>query len=99
MTDCRRCGRPVLAGAYTRDDRHGDCAVVSYVQYAAYGCDSGCDGHEVVGLDEDGRTVYRQFFFEHPYDDDPETWARSLAGDKLPGAEYDHSRSRVFSDW
>lgn len=96
--NCERCGRPV---AYEHK-RYGKThhVVKSAVKYAMYGCDSGCDGHAVVGWDCKGNQAYYKFVFAHPYDEDIKTWAESLADEHLPGVEFNWEASDVLeSRW
>ena len=95
---CARCGRTYIHVREVRGEGCARCVETVYVRHAYYGCDSGCDGHEVVGLDSRGNEVYCSFEFDRPYDDDPETWARSLADAHCRGAKFDALRSTI-SEW
>lgn len=93
---CERCQRPILFPLPRPDDqRHVERAVV---RHAYYGCDTGCCGHEVVGLDCQGNEVFRKFEFDHPYRDDPKTFATSLADSKLRGVPLDWEQCEVSDD-
>lgn len=57
------------------------------VYHSGYGCDSGCCGHYVEELGEDGEKTYSgEFEFAHPYDEDPRAFAERLV-EKAFGAE------------
>lgn len=91
---CTRCNRPVLGGTPHVEQR-GRCVVRAVVVHAERGCDSGCCGHEVVGYDSDGKEVYREFEFDHPYETDRQTWATSLVDQHLRGVPIDWPNCEV----
>ena len=64
----------------------GRC-VTGAVQHAFYGCDSGCDGYEVVGWDEHGIERHREFYFERPTGEDPWVWAEKMLRQYLPSTK------------
>jgi len=69
------------------------------VDHAGYGCDSGCCGHTVEGLDCESRVVFTHFGFDHPDDaEDDRTWARSLVNQYLPGVPLNWKESNVSRD-
>jgi hypothetical protein len=97
---CAFCARPVQQRATDCD--HGQ-AVTSYVVHDSYGCDSGCCGHRIIGLDKQGQVVFSKFDFGHPYHstkDDGfwQEWAHMLARTLLPTATFDWEKSNVSDD-
>lgn len=97
MSDiCTRCERPILApikGTYRTGTAH---VVRAVVQHAGYGCDTGCCGHVVAGFDCEGRCVFSEFHWGHPDEEEnKEIWARSVAGNYMPGTELDLLSSEI----
>ena len=103
MEICKRCGRPRSATGHNslKWGHAYEAAHVtkSYVVHDYYGCDTGCCGHSVIGLDEQGHEIFREFEFAHPWSSDtPEgrsSWARDLARTHLPDVAYDDHLSEV----
>ncbi len=52
------------------------------VYHSSYGCGTGCCGHVIAIVDNDGNEVEREFEFAHPWgvgnSTDPYTWAKQL---------------------
>ena len=93
---CDRCGRPILYPLHGKSDaRHVEKAVV---RHAYYGCDTGCCGHEVVGIGCNGDEIFCVFRFEHDYAHNAETFARSLAAEELPNVPLDWPSCEVSDD-
>ena len=80
---CTRCARPILYPLTDCVAAHR-APVWCAVRHDFYGCDTGCCGHSVYGYDEEGRTVFRKFYFDHPGLGDA-GWAQALAHGALPG--------------
>lgn len=94
---CKRCGRTVLMGAKGRRGAVR-CAVRAVVVHSFYGCDSLCCGHTIYGYDCNGRQVYSEFEFTHPYGADHKAWATSLADEHLRGADLDWDECEISDD-
>jgi hypothetical protein len=95
---CQRCHRPILYPLPTRDVRGHGPLVKVYVVHAFYGCDTGCCGHIVVAQDAQGNECQGGFEFMHPYEDDPQTWAQSLANHEFPGVEFSWEDCAINED-
>lgn len=55
------------------------------VYHSMYGYDTGCCGHRVELVGDDGATVDSKFYFDHPYGEDHERYAKDMAADFLRG--------------
>lgn len=94
---CEHCGRPVLYPQRpTRGTAHH--VVSAHVVHGYYGCDTGCCGHRVIGVDCKGVKVFDEFDFSHPWSDEKETWARSFADKHLPGVPLDFAKCEITTD-
>lgn len=78
---CPRCGRPSPPCSWY--DHAREASAVRVV-HAHYGCDTGCCGHEVQGLDAGGNICSRSFAFSHPYGEPKETFVTHLAREFYP---------------
>jgi hypothetical protein len=74
---CNRCGRPVQYRCPEKDDTLHVERVSVVHDY--YGCESGCCGHTVIGMDCEGRRIFRHFDFDHPCREHPRDFALRLA--------------------
>lgn len=94
---CERCNRPVLFPALEKYgvEKH---VLKVIIRHTSYGCDSGCCGHEIVGLDCNGEEVFTEFDFVHPFNADWSGWATSLADHYFPGAQLDLGHCQIVDD-
>jgi hypothetical protein len=76
---CPRCDRPI-SDENKKCRTHRPIVSVHYA-HSGYGCDSGCCGHQVYGIDDAGDQVQLEWMFSHDRDDIEEV-ARAFA-DKL----------------
>jgi len=68
---CPRCNRD----RREYHGREGACPVRLEVRHAYKGCDTGCCGHEIMGVDDSGYKWCIEFKFDHPYGEDFQAWA------------------------
>ncbi len=70
---CPKCNRVLF---YPQGQEHSLCissdVKKAYVVHDFYGCDTGCDGHSVIIINNRNQT-FRYFRFESPYDDEDHT--------------------------
>ena len=62
---CPRCGREQSGGGHAFY-MHRMETVSVYVVHDYYGCDTGCCGHRVIGLDASGEVVSTSWEWAHP---------------------------------
>ena len=83
---CKVCNRKTTTAYECCGNKKNVTSI--YVVHAYYGCDTGCCGHVVYGLDKDGREAWTSdFHFDHPYSNREERikeFILELAHDEFP---------------
>lgn len=112
---CRRCNRPIAYPQQTRlDDPVGHnklCKIDGlkfYLQFGAYGCDTGCTGHMLYIDDSEDNTILEKWVFDHPEDNSEESQKRFIeemfndwmweCGIAVENIEIDYENCNVFND-
>lgn len=75
-------------------------SVVScFVAHEYFGCDTGCCGHKIYGLDKNDHEIFSHFEFDHLGEGmTEEEFVQTIVGKHLPGIQVDWKRCDIRGD-